>query len=75
MWYSQLPAYSIETFEETVDKFVTAHAGAKKAETRVNDIFTIKQSLGEGLRDFLARFNRVRMNKRLRRYVHDNLSE
>ncbi|XP_019231445.1 PREDICTED: uncharacterized protein LOC109212268 [Nicotiana attenuata] len=43
------------------DKFLTAHAGAKKAEARVNDIFSIKQSLGEGLKDFLARFNRVRM--------------
>nr|XP_009626232.1 uncharacterized protein LOC104116972 [Nicotiana tomentosiformis] len=43
------------------DKFVTSHAGAKKAEARVNDIFTIKQSLGDRLRDFLVRFNRVRM--------------
>ncbi|XP_016490959.2 uncharacterized protein LOC107810675 [Nicotiana tabacum] len=43
------------------DKFVTVHAGAKKAETRANDIFAIKQSPGEGLRDFLARFNYVRM--------------
>ncbi|XP_019231187.1 PREDICTED: uncharacterized protein LOC109212030 [Nicotiana attenuata] len=43
-----------------VDKFVIAHAGAKKAEARMNDIFAIKQSLGEGLKDFLSRFNRVR---------------
>jgi len=41
-WYSQLPARSIETFEEMPDKFVTAHAGAKKVEARVNDIFTVK---------------------------------
>ncbi|XP_019267731.1 PREDICTED: uncharacterized protein LOC109245017 [Nicotiana attenuata] len=60
-WYSQLPACSIETFEEMADKFVTTHAWAKKAEPRVNDIFAIKQSPGEGLRDFLARFNHVRM--------------
>nr|XP_009617085.1 uncharacterized protein LOC104109467 [Nicotiana tomentosiformis] len=60
-WYSQLPPRSIEIFEEMVDKFVTAHAGAKMAEARVNDIFAIKQSTGEGLRDFIARFNRVRM--------------
>ncbi|XP_070057826.1 uncharacterized protein [Nicotiana tomentosiformis] len=60
-WYSQLPAHSIETFEEMDDKFVTAHAKAKKAEARVNDIFAIKQPPGEGLRNFLARFNRVRM--------------
>nr|XP_016443345.1 PREDICTED: uncharacterized protein LOC107768713 [Nicotiana tabacum] len=60
-WYSQLPARSIETFEKMADKFVTAHVGVKKAEARVNDIFTIKQSPGEGLRDFLGRFNRVRM--------------
>ncbi|XP_019232365.1 PREDICTED: uncharacterized protein LOC109222300 [Nicotiana attenuata] len=43
------------------DKIVTAHAGAKKAEARVNNIFAIKKSPGEGLRDLLARFNRVRM--------------
>nr|XP_016436069.1 PREDICTED: uncharacterized protein LOC107762238 [Nicotiana tabacum] len=43
------------------DKSVMAHVGAKKVETRVNDIFAIKQSLGKGLRDFIARFNRVRM--------------
>ncbi|XP_009786831.2 uncharacterized protein LOC142163072 [Nicotiana tabacum] len=60
-WYSQLPAQSIEMFAEMADKFVTTHAGAKKADSRVNDIFAIKQSLGEGLRDFLTQFNRVRM--------------
>jgi len=30
----------------------------------VNDIIAIRQSLGEGLRDFLAQFNRVRMTLR-----------
>ncbi|XP_070055429.1 uncharacterized protein [Nicotiana tomentosiformis] len=60
-WYSQLPARSIETFKEMADKFVMAHAGAKKAEARVNDIFAIIQSPGEGLKDFLVQFNRVRM--------------
>ncbi|XP_018623430.1 uncharacterized protein [Nicotiana tomentosiformis] len=60
-WYSQLPTHSIETFEEMADKFVIAHAEAKKADERVNDIFTVRKSLGEGLRDFLARFNQVRM--------------
>ncbi|XP_019259943.1 PREDICTED: uncharacterized protein LOC109237980 [Nicotiana attenuata] len=60
-WYSQLPARSIGTFEEITDKFVTAHVGAKKVEAKVNDIFAIKQAPGEGLRDFVARFNRVRM--------------
>nr|XP_016513859.1 PREDICTED: uncharacterized protein LOC107830744 [Nicotiana tabacum] len=40
------------------NKFVTAHAGAKKVDARVKDIFAIKQSPGEGLREFLARFNR-----------------
>ncbi|XP_019225996.1 PREDICTED: uncharacterized protein LOC109207511 [Nicotiana attenuata] len=44
------------------DKFVTTHAGAKKAEARVNDIFAVRQSPGQGLRDFLARFNRMRMS-------------
>lgn len=44
-----------------VDKFATAHARAKKDETRLNNIFAIKKSSIEGLRDFLARFNRVRM--------------
>nr|XP_009770317.1 PREDICTED: uncharacterized protein LOC104221040 [Nicotiana sylvestris] len=56
-WYSQLLARAIETFEEMTDKFVMVHARAKKTETRVNDIFIVKQSLGEGLRDFLVRFN------------------
>ncbi|XP_075087774.1 uncharacterized protein LOC142169768 [Nicotiana tabacum] len=60
-WYSQLPARSIDTFEEMAEKFVTAHVGAKKEKARVNDIFAIKQSPGDGLRDFLARFNRGRM--------------
>nr|XP_016486228.1 PREDICTED: uncharacterized protein LOC107806572 [Nicotiana tabacum] len=30
-----------------VDNFATAHAGAEKAEARVNDIFTIRQMTGE----------------------------
>nr|XP_016479995.1 PREDICTED: uncharacterized protein LOC107801221 [Nicotiana tabacum] len=45
------------------DKFVTAHARAKKAEARVNDIFVVRQTMGEGLRDFLARFNKVRADE------------
>nr|XP_016480820.1 PREDICTED: uncharacterized protein LOC107801914 [Nicotiana tabacum] len=53
-WHSQLPARSISTFEEMADKFAIAHAGAKKAEARVNDIFVIQQMTGEGLRDFLT---------------------
>ncbi|XP_070005211.1 uncharacterized protein [Nicotiana sylvestris] len=61
-WYSQLPALSILTFEEMVDKFITAHAGAKKAKSRVNNIFAIRKMTGKGLQDFLARFNRVRMS-------------
>nr|XP_009766765.1 PREDICTED: uncharacterized protein LOC104218069 [Nicotiana sylvestris] len=61
-WYSQLPARSISTFEEMADKFATTHAGAKKAKARVNDIFAVRQTTGEGLRDFLAQFNRVRMS-------------
>ncbi|XP_075076302.1 uncharacterized protein LOC142162969 [Nicotiana tabacum] len=60
-WHSQLLACSTETFKEMTDKFEMAHARAKKAEARVNDIFAIKQSPEERLRDFLARFNRVRM--------------
>ncbi|XP_019224062.1 PREDICTED: uncharacterized protein LOC109205769 [Nicotiana attenuata] len=44
------------------DKFATAHAGVMKAEARVNDIFAVRQTVGEGLREFLARFNRVRMS-------------
>lgn len=43
------------------DRFMTAHVGAKRVETRMNDTFAIKQSLEEGLRDFLTRFNEVRM--------------
>ncbi|XP_009763494.1 uncharacterized protein [Nicotiana sylvestris] len=62
-WYSQLPARSIEMFEEMADKFVTAHAGTKKAKARVNGIFAVKQSPDEGLKDFLARFNKVRMSR------------
>ncbi|XP_070002332.1 uncharacterized protein [Nicotiana sylvestris] len=61
-WYSQLPARSISTFEEMADKFFTTHAGEKKAEARVNDIFAVRQTTGEGLRNFLARFNRVMMS-------------
>ncbi|XP_019260881.1 PREDICTED: uncharacterized protein LOC109238855 [Nicotiana attenuata] len=37
--------------EQMTDKSVTALVGAKKTEARVNDIFAIKQSPGEGLRD------------------------
>nr|XP_016496968.1 PREDICTED: uncharacterized protein LOC107815841 [Nicotiana tabacum] len=43
-------------------KFVTAHAGAKNVEARVNDIFAVRQTMGKRLREFLARFNRVRMS-------------
>ncbi|XP_070007800.1 uncharacterized protein [Nicotiana sylvestris] len=61
-WYSQLSARSIATFEEMVDKFVTTHARAKKVGARVNDIFAVRQTHDEGLRDFVAQFNRVRMS-------------
>nr|XP_016437581.1 PREDICTED: uncharacterized protein LOC107763605 [Nicotiana tabacum] len=62
IWYSQLLARGISTFKEMADKFVTAHAGAKKAEAQANDIFAIRKTSGEGLMEFLARFNRVIMN-------------
>nr|XP_009770478.1 PREDICTED: uncharacterized protein LOC104221178 [Nicotiana sylvestris]XP_016478541.1 PREDICTED: uncharacterized protein LOC107799916 [Nicotiana tabacum] len=64
----QVPSVLLKMFGETLtgehwhemaDKFATVHAGVKKAEARVNDIFAIKQTTGEGLRDFLARFNRT----------------
>lgn len=48
-WYSQLPAKAISTFEEMADKFVTARAGAREVEARVNDIFAVRQTTGEGL--------------------------
>lgn len=41
-------------FEEMADKFITTHAGAKKAEVRVNNVFSTKKSPSEGLRDFLV---------------------
>ncbi|XP_075096452.1 uncharacterized protein LOC142174539 [Nicotiana tabacum] len=44
------------------DKFFTTHVGAKKADARVNNIFAVRQSPGEGFRDFLARLNKVRMS-------------
>lgn len=50
-----------KNLQSMTDKCVTAHTGAKKYETIVNDRFSIKQPLGEGRKDFFARFNDVRM--------------
>ncbi|XP_070002695.1 uncharacterized protein [Nicotiana sylvestris] len=56
MWYHNLPSNSMDSFTMLADSFVKAHAGAIKVDTRMFDIFKIKQRENEMLREFVSRF-------------------
>ncbi|XP_070034220.1 uncharacterized protein [Nicotiana tomentosiformis] len=60
-WYSLLLEHSIDSFKMLVDSFIKAHAGARKVQARIADIFNIAQGESKILRRFVSRFQKKRM--------------
>ncbi|RDX86644.1 hypothetical protein CR513_32005, partial [Mucuna pruriens] len=56
-WMTTLPARSIRTFNDLVGLFLSQFATNKTKRLEVANIFDIKQSRGESLKSYLARFN------------------
>lgn len=56
-WVINLLDNSILTFAKLHDMFVEQFSSSKKIKKRSNNLYSIRQSIGEPLRDFVARFN------------------
>nr|XP_009804467.1 PREDICTED: uncharacterized protein LOC104249690 [Nicotiana sylvestris] len=69
-WYSQLRARSISTFEEMAEKFATAHAEAKKAEARVNDIFVVRRDGSSSLSKWVKQ-ERIKGDQKIAQQTHE----
>nr|XP_016432555.1 PREDICTED: uncharacterized protein LOC107759188 [Nicotiana tabacum] len=69
-WYSQLRARSISTFEEMAEKFATAHAEAKKAEARVNDIFVVRRDGSSSLSKWVKQ-EQIKGDQKIAQQTHE----
>nr|XP_016495916.1 PREDICTED: uncharacterized protein LOC107814926 [Nicotiana tabacum] len=61
VWYHNLPPNSIDSFTMLADYSVKAHARVIKVATRKSNIFKIRQTDNKMLREFMSRFQMVRM--------------
>ncbi|XP_070013177.1 uncharacterized protein [Nicotiana sylvestris] len=61
MWYHNLDPNSVDSFAMLADSFIRAHAGTIKVVTRKSDVFKIKQTENEMLREFVSRFQMEQM--------------
>ncbi|RDX65530.1 hypothetical protein CR513_55808, partial [Mucuna pruriens] len=56
-WMTMVPPRSIQTFKDLAGSFVSQFAANKVKKLEVADLFDIKQTEGESLKSYLARFN------------------
>ncbi|RDX64377.1 hypothetical protein CR513_57074, partial [Mucuna pruriens] len=56
-WVATLPAKSIQTFNDLAGLFLSQFAANRVKKLEVAHLFDIKQSRGESLKSYLARFN------------------
>ncbi|RDX93431.1 hypothetical protein CR513_24311, partial [Mucuna pruriens] len=56
-WMTTLPTRSIRTFSDLVGLFLSQFVANKTKRMEVANLFVIKQSRGESLKNYLARFN------------------
>ena len=59
MWFSKLPASSIANFEQLNDSFVRHFIGAQRHKRPTSYLLTIRQQVGESLREYVRHFNKV----------------
>ncbi|XP_077230184.1 uncharacterized protein LOC143863404 [Tasmannia lanceolata] len=57
-WYSSLQPSSIGSFEEFGNQLVKHFLSSRRTRKTAASLMTVKQSTGESLKDFIARFNR-----------------
>ncbi|KAL2228553.1 UNVERIFIED_CONTAM: hypothetical protein Sindi_1835000 [Sesamum indicum] len=56
-WFTSLPAGSIDSHEQLVQKFIFHFASKRKQKRSVTYLFTIRQKDNETLKNFMGRFN------------------
>ncbi|XP_023917904.1 uncharacterized protein LOC112029452 [Quercus suber] len=59
VWFSKLPASSIENFEQLSDSFVRHFIGGQRHKRPTSYLLTVRQQEGESLRDYVKRFNKA----------------
>ncbi|KAL5580183.1 hypothetical protein UlMin_012625 [Ulmus minor] len=57
VWFHNLPAGSISSFQDFFDKFIAQFAGAEPVRKPMNSLKSIKQQKTESLRGYIKRFN------------------
>ncbi|CAL5420073.1 unnamed protein product [Camellia sinensis] len=57
LWFSQLPADSVSTFQHLSDSFLSHFIGAQHQRRPATQLLNIHQTEGESLRSFVTRFN------------------
>ena len=57
LWFSQLPADSVSTFQHLSDSFLSHFIGAQRQRRPATQLLNIRQTEGESLRSFVTRFN------------------
>ncbi|KAH6772287.1 hypothetical protein C2S51_010691 [Perilla frutescens var. frutescens] len=60
-WFTNLPNASIGSFAQLTDLFVEQFASSQKIEKHSDDLYAIIQYLNETLRNYVARFNREKV--------------
>lgn len=58
MWFSQLKLESIPNFIELSQQLVVYFIGGQRHRKPATYLLNVKQSKGESLRDYVARFNK-----------------
>ncbi|XP_023889848.1 uncharacterized protein LOC112001909 [Quercus suber] len=59
VWFSKLPASSIENFEQLSDSFVHHFIDGQRHKRPTSYLLTVRQQEGESLRDYVKRFNKA----------------
>nr|XP_023882027.1 uncharacterized protein LOC111994388 [Quercus suber] len=59
VWFSKLPASSIENFEQLSDSFVCHFISRQRHKRPTFYLLTVRQQEGESLRDYVNRFNKA----------------
>lgn len=56
-WFIGLPNNSISTFAKLHNMFVEEFSNSRKMLKRSDDLYFVRQNVGQPLQDFVARFN------------------
>ncbi|KAF3440821.1 hypothetical protein FNV43_RR19107 [Rhamnella rubrinervis] len=61
LWFSRLPSRSIGSFSELARQFMTQFASSRQYRRDPDDLFRVQQLRGEPLREYIQRFNDMKV--------------